>query len=81
MICWCAAGLCLRGIQSLSSLPMALRKISEEKARAERSYLFTIPLKHYRNPNLTHKGRRQLLLSVFIGVAMLARGILLLRAS
>jgi hypothetical protein len=44
------------------------------------SYFLFVPIKQYRNPNLTTKGRRQLLWVAFIGICMLARAIILWRS-
>lgn len=40
------------------------------------AYMFAYFVKHYRNPNLTARGRRQILLFGFAGVYMLVRAIL-----
>lgn len=44
------------------------------------SYFLFVPIKQYRNPNLTTRGRRLLLWLAFIGVCMLARAVILWRS-
>lgn len=43
-------------------------------------WFLTAFFRHYRNPNLTTKGKRQLLLGAFIGVCMLVRAIVIWRS-
>lgn len=44
------------------------------------SYFLFVAIKQYRNPNLTIRGRRQLLWVAFVGICMLARAIILWRS-
>jgi hypothetical protein len=44
------------------------------------SYFLFVPIKQYRNPNLTTRGRRQLLWVAFIGICMLTRAVILWRS-
>lgn len=44
------------------------------------TWLSTAAFRHYRNPNLTVKGRRQLLWVAFVGICMLVRAIVIWRS-
>jgi hypothetical protein len=44
------------------------------------TWLLTLFVRHYRNPNLTVKGRRQFLWVAFVGICMLVRAIVIWRS-
>jgi hypothetical protein len=73
--CWVAALLALFLIQGLAHN----RFVASAAAFSISAWLFRGFYVHYRNPNLTKKGRRNIFFACWVGVALLVRGILLLR--